>query len=135
MKIRQPKYMTQRKPLKIVGIVWFMMVLVVSMTVDYGRMEGGEAHAADTWYESLPSFICCDENFDDSDGCTHCEFLETVLSLNNDTTHYIWEPEKDITVYELSLIIPVFIWATHGSGAMLIEGLPPEARRHFRKAD
>ena len=43
MKIRQPKYMTQRQPLKIVGIVWFMMVLVVSMTVDYGKMEGGDA--------------------------------------------------------------------------------------------
>ena len=44
MKIRQPTDMTQRQPLKIVGIVWFVIILgIVSMTVDYGRLEGGEA--------------------------------------------------------------------------------------------
>lgn len=46
---------------------------------------------------------------------------------------YNYEPHEDITAYELALILPVFS-ANHLHVSMMIEGLPPEARRHFREA-
>jgi hypothetical protein len=45
--------------------------------------------------------------------------------------YYKYDPSKNITAYELALIIPVF---SHNSGhdqSMIIEILPSNAKRHF----
>ena len=47
---------------------------------------------------------------------------------------YTFEPRPDITEYELALMIPVWIAVAKDYPAYhIIEGLPPEARRHFIK--
>ena len=45
---------------------------------------------------------------------------------------YNYEPKKDITAYELALIVPLFT-TDYPYVYSLIETLPPEARRHFRE--
>ena len=52
-----------------------------------------------------------------------------------DDTHYIYEPKPDITIYEIALIFPIFIYAAEEWAVLMIEGLPPEAKRHFRKEE
>lgn len=45
---------------------------------------------------------------------------------------WAWEPHPDITIYELALILPALVMP---NGWKIIENLPPEAKRHFRKGD
>ena len=49
------------------------------------------------------------------------------------TYYYVWEPKKDITVYELALILPIFSF--DGNAIKLVDELPPEVKRHFRKEE
>ena len=63
------------------------------------------------------------------------EYLTGIIDEQTYAEYYVWEPKEDITVYELALIFPVFIYAAQGSAVLMIEGLPPEAKRHFRKEE
>lgn len=54
---------------------------------------------------------------------------ENSLVLSNPGMSYRWEPEPDITTYELALCIPFLV----GGWAKDIETLPHEARRHFTR--
>lgn len=47
--------------------------------------------------------------------------------------HYVYSPKKDITVYELALIVPVL--HTQHNIEQVIEVLPPEAKRHFEEVE
>ena len=40
---------------------------------------------------------------------------------------YVWEPEPDITLYELAVCLPAIV---HG-GYAYVEALPDECRRHW----
>ena len=42
---------------------------------------------------------------------------------------YIWEPQPDITPYELALCMPILV--TRCSAG--VKDLPAEARRHFKR--
>ena len=53
---------------------------------------------------------------------------DLILKVYSDVV-YVYEPKPDITIYELSLIMPIFF----GGSSLYVDGLPPEARRHFRK--
>ena len=44
---------------------------------------------------------------------------------------YIWEPEPDITVYELAVALGILIAALHNNVEPALEALPDEVRRHF----
>ena len=51
----------------------------------------------------------------------------------------IYAPQKDITLYELALVLKVFTYGTLPAGLKtdevlfsIYEGLPPEAKRHFK---
>lgn len=49
-----------------------------------------------------------------------------------------WEPQADITAYELALAIPqmlVLMTGNYGYPQDLVDGLPPEVRRHFSHHD
>jgi len=48
--------------------------------------------------------------------------------------YYFWSPQKDITAYELALLLP-FVKLNCHHCSYFIEGIPPEARRHFRKEE
>ncbi len=56
-----------------------------------------------------------------------CGWANWYDAMDFDCISYKWEPKKDITIYELSLILPVF---TKDSAGM-IKVLPWEAKRHF----
>lgn len=48
---------------------------------------------------------------------------------------YNWQPQPDITAYELALCLPVLVGTSgHGVGEQ-IDKLPAEARRHFVEAN
>lgn len=50
------------------------------------------------------------------------------------TVVYLWEPQKDITTYELALCQPVFSTRVDsGSNGHSIGELPDAAKRHFTK--
>ena len=66
-------------------------------------------HGADTWEESF-------------------DWSDNIIQVNPQDV-YIYAPKQDITIYELSLIMPIFF----GGSSLYVDGLPPEARRHFRK--
>ncbi len=44
----------------------------------------------------------------------------------------IWEPQPDITTYELALCVPLF--STIGRQHHFYDQLPAEAQRHWRRA-
>ena len=52
---------------------------------------------------------------------------DLTLQVYSDVV-YTYEPKPDITIYELSLIMPIFF----GGSSWYVGGLPPEAKRHFR---
>lgn len=81
---------------------------------------------ADTWDDYQLS-DCCDHNDDDSDGCIKCSDLLNITIYSD--PYYTYDPKPDITIYELSLIMPIFF----GGSSLYVDGLPPEAKRHFRK--
>ena len=62
------------------------------------------------------------------------EYL-TGIDEQTSAEYYVYEPQKDITIYELAKIMPIFPYALQGSVIDMIEGLPPEAKRHFRKEE
>lgn len=43
---------------------------------------------------------------------------------------YNWQPQSDITAYELALCLPVLTATGYGAGEQ-IDNLPDAARRHF----
>lgn len=45
--------------------------------------------------------------------------------------HYKWDPEPDITAYELAICLPALLDYNKADLSMIIQQLPPEARRHF----
>jgi hypothetical protein len=44
---------------------------------------------------------------------------------------FTWEPKPDITLYELSLCLPMF--AAGMNADMLYDKLPPKAQRHWKE--
>ena len=48
--------------------------------------------------------------------------------------YYQWEPQKDITAYELALCLPGFS-ADYYLRENFVESLPDEARRHWKEFD
>ena len=54
---------------------------------------------------------------------------DLVMTVPENIT-YVYEPKPDITVHELALILPVFLSSW---GASMVEDLPFEAKRHFRR--
>ena len=70
-------------------------------------------YSADTWEDNL----------------FHDDNLYLDLVIDSSGSVYIYEPKRNIVLYELALIMPVFF----GGSALYIEQLPPEAKRHFRK--
>jgi hypothetical protein len=44
---------------------------------------------------------------------------------------FYWEPQPDITAYELALCIPLF--SSSGRLHQFYDQLPPEAQRHWRR--
>ena len=89
---------------------WLIAIIIMFAIV----LSFPYCHGADTWEEPF-------------------DWNEHVLEV--DSTNYIWEPKEDITIYELALLIPVFVSVLQGSVVWMIETLPPEARRHFRKEE
>jgi len=94
----------------LLAIIGFILLISIPGTMLY-------VYGADTWDEYL-------EYTTDSDN-----FLVQELY------YYVYEPQKDITIYELAKIMPIFPYALQGSVIDMIEGLPPEAKRHFRKEE
>ena len=96
---------------------WLIAIIIMFLAI----LIPYYVYGADTWddndlimvIESLPSYV-------DNDDLTLQIYSEVV---------YTYEPKPDITIYELSLIIPIFF----GGSSLYVDGLPPEARRHFRK--
>jgi len=62
---------------------------------------------------------------------------EYLIGIDEQTSakYYVWEPKEDIMPYEIALILPIFAYASQVSVLDLIELLPPEAKRHFRKEE
>ncbi len=45
-----------------------------------------------------------------------------------------YNPQPDICVYELALVLPLFTMAMAGGNVTgFVESLPPEAKRHFKE--
>jgi len=44
---------------------------------------------------------------------------------------HFWEPEPDITVYELAVALGVMFAALHNNVDNVVDALPDEVRRHF----
>ena len=44
---------------------------------------------------------------------------------------HIWEPEPDITVYELAVALGILLAALNNNVEEAMESLPDEVRRHF----
>jgi hypothetical protein len=57
------------------------------------------------------------------------------LAFPDQSNHYLYAPQPDITTYELALILPALFAVVAGGGNAvgLVEKLPPEAKRHFKK--
>lgn len=55
--------------------------------------------------------------------------------LNRKPVHYAWQPQGDITVYELALCLPLMVWRFESEEEFneRVEALPAEARRHFKE--
>ena len=87
---------------------WLIAIIIMFAIV----LSFPYCHGADTWDDYL-------------------DWNEYLLDVNS--TNYIWDPKEDITVYELALLLPIFAYVSQGSVVWMIETLPPEARRHFRK--
>ena len=58
--------------------------------------------------------------------CTGCGSKPTSKS-------YIWDPQPDITSYELARALPLAMGWSRGSTMRAIEDAPPELRRHFKE--
>ena len=61
----------------------------------------------------------------------------SMLKLSTYGKIYVWEPQQDITAYELALVLPVFIIAAakpHFIDGVddMISDLPEEVARHIR---
>lgn len=54
--------------------------------------------------------------------------------MNTAVTHYEWQPQEDITTYELALcLVPLAAYiAGHNVEVEMIEALPQSALRHFK---
>ena len=90
---------------------WLIAIIIMFAIV----LSFPYCHGADTWDDAL------------------LDWNEYLLDVNS--TNYIWEPKEDITVYELALLLPIFAYVSQGSVVWMIETLPLEARRHFRKEE
>lgn len=53
--------------------------------------------------------------------------------LHSETRSFIYEPQKDITAYELALLMPMIVNVAipYGQYAAEYDRLPPEAKRHW----
>ena len=88
---------------------WLIAIIIMFLSIIIPYYVYG----ADTWEESF-------------------DWSDTILQVNSQDV-YVWEPKKDITPYEIALLLPIFAYVSQGSAVWMIETLPPEARRHFRK--
>lgn len=50
-----------------------------------------------------------------------------------DTRSWRFDPEPDITAYELARLLPLVTDTYGASLALAIDGLPPEVRRHVKQ--
>lgn len=46
--------------------------------------------------------------------------------------YYQWSPKEDITAYELACCVPVLVIINSGAVEYAVNGLPEEAKRHFK---
>ena len=84
---------------------WLIAIIIMFLSIIIPYYVYG----ADTWEESF-------------------DWSDTILQVNSQDV-YVYEPKRNIVLYELALLMPIFF---NGS-AIYIEQLPPEAKRHFRK--
>jgi len=91
----------------LLATIGFILLISIPGTMLY-------VYGADTWYDLTDT---------------------TDNLLVQELYYYVYEPQKDITIYELAKIMPIFPYALQGSVIDMIEGLPPEAKRHFRKEE
>lgn len=47
--------------------------------------------------------------------------------------YYIYEPQRDITTYELALVTRILVRSLQLNAIKEIDGAPPEVKRHFRE--
>ena len=84
---------------------WLIAIIIMFLSIIIPYYVYG----ADTWEESF-------------------DWSDTILQVNSQDV-YVYEPKRNIVLYELALLMPIFF---NGS-VIYIEQLPPEAKRHFRK--
>jgi len=58
------------------------------------------------------------------------ESLQFATTAFKPPRQYNWQPQSDITAYELALCLPVLTATGYGAGEQ-IDNLPDAARRHF----
>ena len=59
------------------------------------------------------------------------------MTIGIKSRQFTWEPETDITIYEIAMALPIFFIAIGGGGhdvGVLVDKLPDEVRRHFTEA-
>ena len=88
---------------------WLIAIIIMFLSIIIPYY----VYSADTWEDNL----------------FHDDNLYLDLVIDSSGSVYIYEPKRNIVLYELALIMPVFF----GGSALYIEQLPPEAKRHFRK--
>ncbi|NHT75914.1 hypothetical protein G8E10_09505 [Rhizobiaceae bacterium CRRU44] len=56
-----------------------------------------------------------------------------IYKIMAETRSFIYEPQKDITAYELALLMPMIVNCSipYGQYAEEYDRLPPEAKRHW----
>lgn len=60
---------------------------------------------------------------------------ERPLLIMGDGRRYAYDPQPDITVYELALIAPVFAFRHKSIMRPFFDRLPVEAKRHFEELE
>ena len=86
---------------------WLIAIIIMFLSI----LIPYYVYGADTWEESF-------------------DWSDNIIQVNPQDV-YIYAPKQDITIYELSLIMPIFF----GGSSLYVDGLPPEVRRHFRKEE
>ena len=114
----------------LIGIAITMTVVGLFMLGSgLGRLgrDREKKQAAEEYVSSMPTLAVVETGHDLA---LTLDWEELVFAEGFVDNVYTYDPKPDITVHELALILPVFLSSW---GASMVEDLPPEANRHFRR--
>ncbi len=101
------------------ALVWAVVVILAVLFAFLTRSQGQELDAPLPPFSVMPSCL--------PNGCATVTNPIGTIS----TRRILWNPQPDITTYELALSMPLLLasrgWET------VFDGFPPEVKRHWRE--